>query len=79
MWGRRTLAHRPSGGVLPYEPARLLPPLLNVALQVDTARVAAAAALAGRKGADIGIAIQAAREERLHQMLQARMHEGPGL
>lgn len=55
----------------PYEPARRLPPLLQAALQVDTAAVAAAAAQAGRKGPDIGAAIQAARVQHLQARLDA--------
>ncbi len=57
----------------PYEPARRLPPLLQAALQVDTAAVAAEAAQAGRKGVDIGAAIQAARIA----ALQARLQDAP--
>ena len=49
----------------PYLPAQRLPPLLLAALQVDTAQVAALAAQAGRRGPDIGAAIQAARVEQL--------------
>ena len=49
----------------PYLPALRLPPLLHAALQVDTAQVAAQAALAGRRGPEIGAAIQAARVEQL--------------
>ena len=45
----------------PYLPAQRLPPLLRTALQVDTAQVAEQAAQAGRRGPDIGAAIQAAR------------------
>jgi tRNA nucleotidyltransferase (CCA-adding enzyme) len=55
----------------PYEPTRRLPPLLQAALQVDTAAVAAAAAQAGRKGPDIGAAIQAARVQHLQARLDA--------
>jgi tRNA nucleotidyltransferase (CCA-adding enzyme) len=55
----------------PYEPARRLPPLLQAALQVDTAAVAAAAAQAGRKGPDIGAAIRAARVQHLQARLDA--------
>jgi tRNA nucleotidyltransferase (CCA-adding enzyme) len=46
---------------LPYVPARRLPPLLQAALSVDTAAVAAKAAAAGCRGPDIGAAIQQAR------------------
>jgi tRNA nucleotidyltransferase (CCA-adding enzyme) len=65
----------------PYEPARRLPPLLQAALQVDTAAVAAAAAQAGRKGPDIGAAIQAARVQRLQAALGSMAESGaePGL
>ena len=45
----------------PYLPAQRLQPLLQAALQVDTAQLAAQAAQAGRRGPDIGSAIQAAR------------------
>ena len=45
----------------PYLPAQRLPPLLRAALQVDTALLAAQAAQAGRRGPEIGAAIQAAR------------------
>jgi tRNA nucleotidyltransferase (CCA-adding enzyme) len=45
----------------PYPPATRLAPLLQVALAVDTAAVAAEAAATGRRGPDIGVAIQQAR------------------
>ena len=61
----------------PYEPARRLPPLLQAALQVDTAAVAAAAAQAGRQGPEIGAAIQAARIAALETQLQAATEPGP--
>lgn len=54
---------------LPYEPAVRLPPLLRAVLDVDTAQVAAQAAQAGRKGPEIGAAIQLARVERLRLRL----------
>jgi tRNA nucleotidyltransferase (CCA-adding enzyme) len=49
----------------PYMPATRLPPLLQAALAVDTAAVAADAAAAGRRGPEIGVAIQQARAEAL--------------
>lgn len=47
----------------PYAPAERLPPLLQAALAVDTAVVAAAAVERGRKGSEIGAAVHAARSE----------------
>jgi tRNA nucleotidyltransferase (CCA-adding enzyme) len=44
----------------PYEPATRLPPLLQAALAIDSAAAAAAVAQ-GRRGPDIGAAVQAAR------------------
>jgi tRNA nucleotidyltransferase (CCA-adding enzyme) len=63
--GRTGLAEQP------YAPAQRLPPLLQAALQVDTASVAALAAQAGRRGPEIGAAIQAARVAQLQGQLQA--------
>jgi tRNA nucleotidyltransferase (CCA-adding enzyme) len=54
---------------LPYAPASRLPPLLQAALNIDTASVAAAAAAAGRRGPDIGVAVQAARSQAIAQAL----------
>jgi tRNA nucleotidyltransferase (CCA-adding enzyme) len=54
---------------LPYAPATRLPPLLQAALAVDTTAVAAKAAAAGRRGPDIGLAIQSARVAALAQAL----------
>jgi tRNA nucleotidyltransferase (CCA-adding enzyme) len=54
---------------LPYAPATRLPPLLRAALAVDTASVAAAASDAGRRGPDIGAAVQAARTAAIEQAL----------
>ena len=53
-----------------YLPAQRLPTLLRSALQVDTAVVAAQAAQAGRRGPELGAAIQAARVERLRLHLE---------
>ena len=61
----------------PYEPARRLPPLLQAALQVDSAAIAAAATQAGRQGPEIGAAIQAARIAALEVQLQAATDPGP--
>jgi tRNA nucleotidyltransferase (CCA-adding enzyme) len=46
----------------PYAPALRLPPLLQAALAVDTAAVAAEAVARGRKGPAIGEAVHAARQ-----------------
>jgi tRNA nucleotidyltransferase (CCA-adding enzyme) len=46
----------------PYTPAQRLPPLLQAALAVDTAAVAAEAVARGRKGPAIGEAVHAARQ-----------------
>ncbi len=54
----------------PYLPAQRLPPLLHAALQVDTAQVAEQAAQAGRRGPDIGAAIQAARVAQIGHHLE---------
>ncbi len=54
-----------------YGPAQYLPPLLQAALAVDTAAVAAQAAAAGRRGPDIGAAVQAARAEAIARALAA--------
>ena len=54
----------------PYLPAQRLPALLRTALQVDTAVVAAQAAQAGRRGPELGAAIQTARVERLRLQLE---------
>jgi tRNA nucleotidyltransferase (CCA-adding enzyme) len=49
----------------PYRPAARLPGLLRTALSVDTARIAADAAARGRRGPEIGAAIQQARTAEL--------------
>jgi tRNA nucleotidyltransferase (CCA-adding enzyme) len=54
----------------PYEPAARLPPLLQAALGVDTAAIAAQAAASGRRGPDIGTAVQAARIQALERALE---------
>ncbi len=54
----------------PYPPAQRLPPLLRAALQVDTALVAEQAAKAGRRGPDIGAAIQAERVAQIGHHLE---------
>ncbi len=46
---------------VPYAPAGRLPPLLQAALEVDSARVAAAAVERGARGPAIGDAVRAAR------------------
>jgi tRNA nucleotidyltransferase (CCA-adding enzyme) len=56
---------------LPYAPAQRLPPLLAAARQVDTAAVAAQAAALGRRGPDIGAAIQTARVAAVTALLPA--------
>ena len=61
----------------PYAPASRLPPLLQAALQVDTAAVAAAAAEAGRQGPEIGAAVQAARIAAVQARLQDAAQPGP--
>ncbi len=59
----------------PYAPATRLPGLLQAALAVDTAAVAAAATAAGLKGPAIGQAIHAAREQAVRSALSLE----PGL
>ena len=54
-----------------YAPATRLPPLLQAALNVDTAAIAATATAAGRKGPDIGSAINAARVAAIDYALQS--------
>jgi tRNA nucleotidyltransferase (CCA-adding enzyme) len=49
----------------PYEPANRLPPLLQAALHIDTARIAADAAAKGQQGPAIGAAVHAARVQAL--------------
>ena len=70
---------------VPYPPAERLPPLLQAALAVDSASVAAAAAERGAKGTAIGEAVRAARiraiDERLQQAAagsEAALRSGPG-
>jgi len=58
-----------------YAPALRLPPLLQAALAVDTAAVAAAAAARDAKGPAIGAAIHAARVDAVRAALQG----GPAL
>ncbi len=53
-----------------YAPGQRLPPLLQAALAVDTATVAAAAAERGLKGPAIGEAVRAARVQALEVQLQ---------
>jgi tRNA nucleotidyltransferase (CCA-adding enzyme) len=55
----------------PYAPASRLPPLLQAALDIDSAAVAAAAVAAGRRGPDIGAAVQAARSAAIEARLGA--------
>jgi tRNA nucleotidyltransferase (CCA-adding enzyme) len=52
-----------------YEPARRLPPLLQAAREIDSASVAAEAAARGRRGPEIGAAVQAARAAAVAQAL----------
>jgi len=54
----------------PYPPVRRLPPLLQAALAVDTAAVAAAAVARGQAGPAIGAAVHAARVDAVHAALQ---------
>ncbi len=54
---------------VPYQPAARLPPLLQAALAVDSARIAAAAAERGASGPAIGDAVRAARVQALHDCL----------
>jgi tRNA nucleotidyltransferase (CCA-adding enzyme) len=56
---------------LSYGPAERLPPLLQAALAVDTASVAAAAAARGASGPALGEAVRAARVDALQRALQA--------
>ncbi|MDE2145767.1 MAG: multifunctional CCA addition/repair protein [Burkholderiales bacterium] len=49
----------------PYAPASRLPPLLQAALGIDSAQVAASAAQRGLRGPDIGQAVRQARERAL--------------
>jgi tRNA nucleotidyltransferase (CCA-adding enzyme) len=62
---------------LPYAPATRLPPLLQAALGVDTAAIAAGAQATGRRGPDIGAAIQAARVAAMTQALARAFSETP--
>jgi tRNA nucleotidyltransferase (CCA-adding enzyme) len=54
-----------------YEPARRLPPLLQVARGIDTAAVASLALERGKQGPDIGAAVRRARVKAVHAALQA--------
>jgi tRNA nucleotidyltransferase (CCA-adding enzyme) len=56
----------------PYAPTVRLPPLLDAALHIDSAAVAAAAALRGLRGPDIGAAVRAARIEAVAGALAAQ-------
>jgi tRNA nucleotidyltransferase (CCA-adding enzyme) len=56
---------------LPYEPATRLPRLLRAALEIDTAAIAAAAAERGRRGPEIGAAVNAARTEAVARALES--------
>jgi tRNA nucleotidyltransferase (CCA-adding enzyme) len=53
----------------PYAPATRLPPLLQAALRIDTASVAAEAAARGRQGPEIGDAVRQARVSAIHAAL----------
>jgi tRNA nucleotidyltransferase (CCA-adding enzyme) len=53
----------------PYAPATRLPPLLQAALNIDTASVAAEAVARGRKGPEIGDAVRQARANAIHAAL----------
>jgi tRNA nucleotidyltransferase (CCA-adding enzyme) len=53
----------------PYEPATRLPPLLQAALGADSEGAAAAAVAQGRRGPDIGAAVQAARTAAIAQQI----------
>jgi tRNA nucleotidyltransferase (CCA-adding enzyme) len=55
----------------PYAPATRLPPLLQAALRIDSAGIAAAALARGRRGPEIGAAVQAARVAALEAALVA--------
>jgi tRNA nucleotidyltransferase (CCA-adding enzyme) len=55
---------------VPYAPASRLPPLLQAALAIDSAAVAAAAAERGARGPAIGDAVRAARVQAISQQLQ---------
>ncbi len=56
---------------VPYTPAARLPPLLQAALAIDTAAVAATAAARGAQGPAIGEAVRAARVQALQHALPA--------
>jgi len=56
-----------------YEPATRLPPLLQAAMAVDTAALAAQAAAQGRSGPAVGEAIRTARVEAIATMLNAAL------
>ncbi|MDP3223542.1 MAG: multifunctional CCA addition/repair protein, partial [Rubrivivax sp.] len=62
----------------PYPPAQRLPGLLQAALQVDTATVAANASQRGHAGPDIGQAIRAERVHRIQQALDAMPAQNTG-
>ncbi|HLL18388.1 MAG TPA: HD domain-containing protein, partial [Rubrivivax sp.] len=53
-----------------YEPARRLPPLLQVARSIDTAAVAALAVERGKQGPEIGAAVRQARVRAVRAALQ---------
>ncbi len=53
----------------PYAPATRLPPLLQAALNIDTASVAGDAAARGQQGPGIGEAVRAARASAIHAAL----------
>ncbi|MDP3225077.1 MAG: hypothetical protein Q8M96_18225, partial [Rubrivivax sp.] len=62
----------------PYPPALRLPGLLQAALQVDTATVAASASQRGHTGPDIGQAIRTERVHRIQQALDAMPAQNTG-
>jgi tRNA nucleotidyltransferase (CCA-adding enzyme) len=54
----------------PYPPAARLPPLLQAAIGIDSAAVAAAAAQRGLRGPDIGVAVRESRVEAVSRKLR---------